>query len=300
MIGPYFIHNGQLRPVEEAVTSIEDVNLIYGFGVYETLKIRRRVLYFPERHEHRLYESAQIIDLEHPFAEGEIVEAVRRLGAANRAENANVKILLIGGSLNAGGADARLDIMLLAPLFPDRRLYKRGATAITVEAERHYPASKSLSMTVSTMAFRDAQRANAYDALLVNRHGQVTEGTRTNLYLIAEGSVVTPPTSQCLDGVTRETLIDVLREMAVPVVERPIRREELLRVGAATAAGAGTPGGAASDDSFGIFLSSTSTKVLPLSRIDATPVPIPGLFVSIADRYNRYLRSYAETQAPLW
>jgi branched-subunit amino acid aminotransferase/4-amino-4-deoxychorismate lyase len=302
VIGPYFIRNGELRPVEEAVTSIADVNLIYGFGVYETLKIRRRVLYFPERHEHRLYESARIIGLEHPFAEGEIVEAVRRLGAANRVEDANVKILLIGGSVTAAGADARLEIMLLAPLFPDRRLYKRGATAITVEAERHYPASKSLSMTVSTMAFRNAQRANAYDALLVNRHGQVTEGTRTNLYLIAEGSVVTPPTSQCLDGVTRETLIDVLREMAVPVIERPIRREELMRVGAADggAGGAGTPRGGATDDTFGIFLSSTSTKVLPLRRIDATAVPIPGLFASIADRYNRYLRSYAETQAPLW
>jgi branched-subunit amino acid aminotransferase/4-amino-4-deoxychorismate lyase len=102
--------------------------------------------------------------------------------------------------------------------------------------------------------------------------------------------------------VTRETLIDVLREMAVPVIERPIRREELLRVGAADggAGGAGTPRGGATDDTFGIFLSSTSTKVLPLRRIDATAVPIPGLFASIADRYNRYLRSYAETQAPLW
>ncbi|MFW5729185.1 MAG: aminotransferase class IV [Spirochaetota bacterium] len=283
MIGPYFIRNGELRPIEEAVAPIDDLNLLYGFGVYETLKIRRRILYFPERHEHRLYESARIIGLEHPFAEGEIVNAVRRLGGANQVEDANVRILLIGGSVSSGGADARSEIMLLSPLFPDRRLYTRGATAITMEAERHYPASKSLSMTVSTMAFRAAQRAGAYDALLVNRHDQVTEGTRTNLYLIADGTVITPSTSQCLDGVTRETLIDVLHEMGVPVVERPVQREELMR-----------------RDDVGVFLSSTSTKMLPLSRIDASPIPIPPLFASIADQYNRYLRSYAETQALLW
>jgi branched-subunit amino acid aminotransferase/4-amino-4-deoxychorismate lyase len=293
VIGPFFARNGTLLPVEQAVVPIDDVNFAYGFGVYETLKIRKRILYFPERHEQRLFRSARIIGLEHRFAEGEIPAAIRRLARANGRESVNVKILLIGGSVSGGAEEARCEIMLLSPLFPDRRLYQRGAAAITAEAERQYPASKSLSMTVSTMAFRSAQRAGAYDALLVNRHGNVTEGTRTNLYALQDGAVVTPPLDQCLDGVTRETLLEVLRAEGIPVKEEPLSRAWLL-----------APAGAASVEASprcqGVFLSSTSTKVVPLSRIDQVELPIAPLFRDIAKWYDEYLRDYAAAQEPLW
>ncbi len=283
MIGPYFVRNGTLLPVEQAVVPIDDVNFAYGFGVYETLKIRKRILYFPERHEQRLFRSADIIGLEHRFVEGEISHAIRRLAGANGRESVNVKILLIGGSVSGGAEEARYEIMLLSPLFPDRRLYQRGASTISAAAERQYPASKSLSMTVSTIAFRSAQRAGAYDALLVNRHGQVTEGTRTNLYAIRDGAVVTPPLDQCLDGVTRETVLEVLGSEGIPIVEEPLLRSWLLARGCQ-----------------GVFLSSTSTKVVPVSRIDQVELPIAPLFRDIATRYDEYLRDYAAAQEPLW
>ena len=290
MIGPYFARNGRILPIEQAVIPIDNVNFAYGFGVYETMKIRRRVLFFDERHEKRLFESAEIIGLEHPFTAGEVVGAVRELAAANRVEDANVKVLLIGGSVSEGSAGAQCDVMLLNPLFPERKLYKRGAAAITVDAERQYPASKSLNMTVSTMAFRRAQRAEAYDALLVDRHGHVTEGTRTNLYAIRGESVVTPPLGQCLDGVTRETLLELLREQGIPVREEPIHRAQLglgeLRSNESAVAG--------------VFVSSTSTKVLPLSRVDEHDYEIPPLFRRISQRYQEFLRDYAASQQTLW
>jgi branched-subunit amino acid aminotransferase/4-amino-4-deoxychorismate lyase len=306
VIGPYFVRNGALLPVDQAVVPIDDVNFAYGFGVYETLKIRNRILFFPERHEQRLFESARIIGVEHPFREGEITDAICRLARANGKESVNVKILLVGGSVSGGAAEARCDIMLLPPLFPDRRLYRDGVAAITVDAERQYPASKSLSMTVSTMAFRAAVRAGAYDALLVNRHGQVTEGTRTNVYALRDGAVVTPPLGQCLDGVTRETLLEVLTDTGVEVVEEPLSRAWILHAGAGTTPGGGegaaagehTAAGSAACD--GVFLSSTSTKVVPVSRIDGEELPIAPLFRDIANSYNDYLRNYAARQNPLW
>ncbi len=290
MIGPYFARNGRILPIEQAVIPIDNVNFAYGFGVYETMKIRRRVLFFDERHEKRLFESAEIIGLEHPFTAGEVVGAVRELAAANRVEDANVKVLLIGGSVSEGSAGAQCDVMLLNPLFPERKLYKRGAAAITVDAERQYPASKSLNMTVSTMAFRRAQRAEAYDALLVDRHGHVTEGTRTNLYAIRGESVVTPPLGQCLDGVTRETLLELLREQGIPVHEEPIHRAQL---------GLGEQRSNESEVA-GVFVSSTSTKVLPLSRVDERDYEIPSLFRRIAQAYQEFLRDYAASQQTLW
>lgn len=285
MIGAYFLRNGELLPVAQATVPLDDVNYAYGYGVYETLKIRDRILYFPEAHEDRLFHSAAVIGLDHPFRSGEIVRGIRDLAAANRIPDATVKVLLTGGAPAEGAAGARCDAMLLPAITPDPGLYEEGATAITFDGERHYPASKSLSMTMSTVAFRQAQRLGAYDAVLVNRDGFMTEGTRTNLFAVLDGAVVTPPREQCLDGVTRESLLEVVRELGLPLREEPLPRS-LVESG--------------SPRLEGLLLSSTSTKLLPLRELDGWALPLPERYPVMARAYDDYLTRYARTQKPLY
>lgn len=285
MIGEYFVRNGEILPVAEATVPIDDVNFAYGYGVYETLKIRDRILYFPEAHEERLFRSAGVIGLEHLFPSGEIVRGIRELGAANGIPDATVKVLLIGGTPAEGAAGARWEAMLLPAITPDPRLYEEGAKAISFEGERHYPASKSLSMTMSTVAFRQAQRLGAYDAVLVNREGFMTEGTRTNLFAVVAGAVVTPPREQCLDGVTRESLLEVIRDLGLPLQEEPLPRSLV---------------NAEPGQLEGLMLSSTSTKLLPLRELDGRPLPRPGLYRRMATAFDHYLSAYARTQNPLY
>ena len=152
----------------------------YGFGVYETLKVRHGVLYFPEMHEERLWHSAEVIGLEHPFRSGDFRQFLDALVEANTVGDANLKALLLGGS---SASEARLAIVALNPLFPDRKKYKQGGTVISWRGERVYPQAKTLNMLVSYLAYREAQSQDAYDAILVNRDNQFTEGTRTNLFV---------------------------------------------------------------------------------------------------------------------
>ncbi|GAB4367297.1 MAG: branched-chain-amino-acid transaminase [Spirochaetales bacterium] len=278
MIGPYCFFNHELIPVEQAVVPVDDIHFSYGYGVYETLKVRHRVLYFPSLHEERLFHSASVIGLAHPFKEGAVIRGIRKLVQANRTDHANIKVLLIGGDT---AEQARLYILTLNPLFPDRKLYKQGAIALIHPGERVFPEAKTLNMLVSTLAFREARSVGAYDAVLKNREGCLTEGTRTNLFYVKGGVVYTPPRQQVLEGVTRITLLDMLHQRGIPVKERPLHESEI-------------------PHQDGFFLTSTSSKVMPLKRLGSQEVPIPSLIRDIKKYYDTYLDTYASSQEVLF
>lgn len=275
MTGPYFSLNGVLTPVDQATVPLDDLAFAYGFGVYETLKVRHGVLYFAEMHEERLWHSARTIGLEHPFRQGDFQRFLRELVAANGTGDANLKALLIGGPM---AADARLSILQLAPLFPDRKNYKHGGTAVTWQGERVYPQAKTLNMLVSYLAYRHARSRDAYDAVLVNRYGQVTEGTRTNFFVTDGTALACAPAAQVLEGVTQLTVRQVIRDLGIPLEERPLPLAEL-----------GLWKGA--------FLTSTSTKIMPLRQIDDVEVPLSPLIEKLRVAYDAWLDDYARSRS---
>lgn len=274
MIGPFCSRDGQLIRVEAATVPVDDINFQYGYGVYETLKLRKGVLYFPELHEKRLFHSAEVIGLAHGLNPGELERWTRELIAANRLRDANIKQLLVGSPSEQSGTFSTLYIMALSPLFPNRTLYRNGASLITVEAERQLPEAKSLNMLLSTIAFRRARSAGAYDALLVDRHGTVTEGTRTNFFVTDGSAIWTAPHGMVLEGVTRMTVMGLIRELGIALVESPVARSELGRFS-------------------GCFVTSTSSKIIPVSRIDTHDFAIPDIVRRIMTEYDRLLARYA-------
>ncbi|TVQ41221.1 MAG: hypothetical protein EA384_00865 [Spirochaetaceae bacterium] len=277
MIGPYCSIHGRLVPLSEATVPIDDVNFQYGYGVYETIKVRKGVLYFPEMHQERLFHSAAIIGLGHVLQPGDPERWTRELIAANQLTDANIKQLLIGSPTEERPELSRLYIMALNPLFPDRKLYRRGASLITFEAERQYPQAKSLNMLASTIAFRKARAEGAYDALLASRDGCVTEGTRTNFYVTDGHSIRTAPEKLVLAGVTRTTVNQVIRDLGVPLIEETITHAELERVA-------------------GCFVTSTSSKVMPVGRIDNQQYEVPQLVRRLMQAYDDFLRRYAVSE----
>ena len=166
--------------------------------------------------------------------------------------------------------------MQLAPLFPDRKNYKHGGTAITWPGERVYPQAKSLNMLVSYRAYREARTHDAYDALLVNRRGEITEGTRTNFFVTDGVSLACAPADQVLEGVTQLTVRRVIRDLGIFLEERPLIAAEV-------------------DRWQGAFLTSTSTKILPLRRIDGTEIPLSPLVDRLRLAYDVWLDDYARS-----
>ena len=272
MIGHYFSLNGKLLPVSEAKVSVDSVEFVYGYGVYETLKVRNGVLYFPELHAERLLSSAKVIGIEVSYSAEEIIAFIRTLAASVGQDSFNVKMLLMG---KEKGSD--LYVMALNPYYVTEKEYRDGVKVVTYSGERQFVEAKTLNMLMSYLAYKKAKEEGAYDALLVDREGFVCEGTRTNLFFTDGKKLFTPPLTDVLNGVTRITLFDALQVKGIVVEERRLPLRELGKYK-------------------GYFLTSTSSKVLPVSRIDGKMFEIPPIVKDVMRIYEEYLEGYVKKQ----
>ncbi|MCR4325295.1 MAG: aminotransferase class IV [Patescibacteria group bacterium] len=250
---PYFSRNGETLPAEQALVPLSDIAYSYGFGVYESLRVAGGIPYFLSDHAERLLSSAEILGLEHALTQDFIAAAVRALVEKNAAKECNVKILLVGAKR---AEDATLYIQCLNPLYPDKKIYRDGVHCISVEYERPFPHAKSLSMLRSYLAYRDAKNAGAYDALLIDGEGCVREGTRTNFFCMKDKTLYSPPEEKILLGVTRKAVLKVAADMGFALEERDIKYSDISHYD-------------------GAFLTSTSSKILPILSVDDTRMPPP-------------------------
>lgn len=242
----FFSKNGQVLPIEQAVVSVDNIAYAYGFGVYETIRVNKGIIYFTEEHLERLQQSALAVGIEHSFKNTFIAAAINELVKTNQAETCNLKILLVGGATTD---QAELYILCLNPLFPDRKLYAHGAKMITYNAERPFPHAKSLNMLQSYIAYKKAKKSDAYDALLVDRLGNITEGTRTNFFAMKGTAIVSPPEDTILLGVMRKVVLKVASQNNFDVQYAAIPLADLDQFDAA-------------------FVTSTSSKIMPIKSID--------------------------------
>lgn len=270
----YFSKNGHLLPADQAMVPLSNIEYAYGFGVYETIRVSKGVIYFLDEHCERLLTSAQIIGLAHTFSWSRLQASVTELVAQTDAETYNLKMLLIGAK---EAEDATLYIQCLQPYFPDRKLYTQGAVCTTHRHERLLPHAKSLNMLPSYLAYREARLAEAYDALLVNRRGNITEGTRTNFFCLQGRTIVSPPESEILSGVTRKHVVDVAQHNGFEIAERDISLNTVGRYDAA-------------------FITSTSSKIVPLRAIDGIQwaEPVPEQLRKLMQAFEKYLSDYAK------
>jgi branched-subunit amino acid aminotransferase/4-amino-4-deoxychorismate lyase len=283
MLGAYFCHNGAFKPVAEARFALDDVELTHGYGCYETLKLRDGLVYFPEFHEERLLRSLSIVGIAHAMAPGALASALGELARVNGLREANLKALAIGRQ----DRPADWYILALPPVAPSAAAYENGVDCLLYRGERQFPQAKSLSLLLSTIAYRSALAEGCYDALLINGRSELSEGTRMNLFYAeagaaahSSGTLYTPPAKDVLEGITRRTLMAALAAEGLPVIERPLREDEAL------------------SGRFGLMVSSTSNKALPVRRLlrpDGPPVelPLPGFFRAVLRSYDGYLRRYA-------
>lgn len=256
-----------ILPIEKAVVDINNIEYAYGYGVYETVKVRKNILYFVDQHVERLLQSARLIELEHIFTPGKVRTAIEGLVQYADVEAANIKIMLIGGRTKE---TATLYIFLTSPLYPDRKLYKYGAETKTYSYERWMPNAKTLNMLPSYLIYRKASEAGCYDGLLVDKDGCIREGTRTNFYTIKGRVVYSPPAEKILEGVTRDTILGVLSENGFTFEEKDIPLSSV-------------------SEYDGAFLSSTSTKIIPLKKIDDTELVIPEELRELMKLYDNFL-----------
>lgn len=270
----HFSHNGKILPIEKAVISLSNIEYAYGFGVYENIRVANGIVYFLRDHIERLLESAKIIGLIHPFDAEFVRKSISDLIKDYKQETFNLKILLIGGATKE---KATLSILCLNPFFPDRKLYRDGAAFITYNYERAFPHAKTLNMLQSYIAYKKARESGAYDALLINRAGFITEGTRTNFFCLKDKTIFTPPASDILLGVTKKATLKVALANNYEIVEKNIKLEDIRSYN-------------------GAFVTSTSSKIMPIKSINKLVLDYPDGLKELMTLLKNFLETNYQLQ----
>ena len=264
MIGNFYFKNFNLESVDK-VTSFDFSNQR---GVYETLKLRDGVLFFPNDHIDRLFHSIKLFNLndEINFSKQELNDTLDELVEKNKLSDANIRIYYIDQK-----ESKELYLMMIDPIFPNLELYKNGVKTISVHGARNNSQVKYINPETSQKIYQKAKELGAYDALLVN--GYVTEGTRTNIFLVKEGKFYTPPKERVLEGVTRKHVIEVIKNNGMEIFEEDIFYNSLQNFD-------------------GAFLTGTSTSVMPVNSIDNINFEIDNNIRFIQKKFDAYLKEY--------
>jgi branched-chain amino acid aminotransferase len=245
---------------KEAMVSVFDHGFLYGDGIYETLRAYGGRIFMLRRHLARLRRSGDLIGLKLPISEADWPELLQEAMQRNGLTDAYLRITVSRGEGEIGldpNLCPRPTVVIMAkpPMTYPTRLYADGVNLAIVTVRRNLslalpPRIKSLNFLNNILAKQEAAQKQAFDGLMLNADGFLTECTASNLFFI-RGDQVCTPSIECgiLDGITRDVILQLARENQIPVEEDCYRPDPLLEA----------------DE---CFLSNTSMELMPVRAVD--------------------------------
>lgn len=226
--------NGHYLPIEDAKVSVMDRGFLFGDGIYEVVPVFGSKLLRLDEHLVRLQNSLNRISLRNPHTDNEWAEIFATLLAKNDGDDRAIYLQISRGAYSKRDLSTSDDFpptifaMVLQVTPPDIEVLSAGISVITVDDFRWNACDiKSTSLVASVMLRQQASDADVEDAILI-RNGLVTEGTASNVFLVKNNVVITPPTGlQLLPGITRDLVIEIAKNNAIIVEEREIKEAEL-------------------------------------------------------------------------
>jgi branched-chain amino acid aminotransferase len=257
--------DGELLPPEAAKVSIFDRGFLYGDSVFETLRTYGGRAYALGEHLARLEWSATRVFIELPVSREVFAVEVERALAAVANSESFIRVMVTRGRAESLGLDPALAgsptrVIIVGPLqTPPAEAYEQGVAVTCYRTQRLADATDAAGAKVgnyliAVLAQRAAKQAGAAESLIVDARGHVIEGANSNLFAVIGQRLVTPPEDAgILPGITRARVIEVARELALPVELRPLTVDELIAAEEA-------------------FVSSTIREVLPVVRVDGATI----------------------------
>lgn len=208
--------NGALVAEDDAVLPASDHGLTVGDGLFESMKVVDGVAFALQRHLDRLRRTAAGLGLQVP-PDARLRDAIESTIAGNGPDVGRVRVTVTGGAGPAGTVRGDGPVTVLvqcAPLTP----WPPSAAVVVVPWPRNERGAlaglKTTSYAENVIALARAQEQGADEAIFGNTAGNLCEGTGTNVFVVLDDTIVTPPLSAgCLAGVTRELLLEVVPEI---------------------------------------------------------------------------------------
>jgi branched-chain amino acid aminotransferase len=240
--------NGALVAEQDASIRASDHGISVGDGLFETMKVVDGAAFAVTRHMHRLRRTAAGLDLVVP-PDDELRDAIQSTIAANGPDVGRVRITITSGHAPAGTARSDGPPTVLVQCGPTT-VWPATASVAVVPWPRNERGAlaglKTTSYAENVIAYRHAQERGADEAIFPNTRDNLCEGTGTNVFVVLDGVLVTPPLSAgCLAGVTRELLL----ELDLGIEERDVSMTQFAGVEEA-------------------FLTSSTRDVQPIALVD--------------------------------
>ncbi len=231
--------NGRIVSPENATVSVFDRGFLYGDSVYEVVRTYGGRPFAMGRHLERMRSSAARIGMELPWSDEHIAGEVERTLAAGGNGESYVRIVATRGAgeigLDTALATNPLLMVLVQPIhLPPREAYEKGVKVQLVGVRKNLreaidPRAKTGNYLNNVMALREAKSRGAYEAVMLDSEGRITEGSTSNLFVIVHGALITPPVEVgILEGVTRAEIFEVAKAEGMPVEERYLLPIDLL------------------------------------------------------------------------
>lgn len=266
--------NGDFVPEEEAKVSVFDHGLLYGDGVFEGIRFYNSRVFKLDEHLQRLYDSAKAIRLEIPLKLEEMEEAMLETIRKNNLHDGYIRAVVTRGVGDLGLDPDKCPeafVFIIADsiaLYPEK-YYREGLELVTVATRRNMPEAlnpriKSLNYLNNILAKIEAKNVNdpeaagssprIIEAIMLTNEGHVVECTGDNIFIIKNEVLITPPTYiGALEGVTRNTVMDLARDMQLEVKENIFNRYDVYTA----------------DE---CFLTGTAAEVIPVVKVDGRTI----------------------------
>lgn len=282
----YVYLNNKIVPASEAKVSVFDHGFLYGDGIYETMRVYDGVVFMFDEHIERLYRSASLIGLNIPKKISDIKISIYETLKANSLTNAYVRLTISRG-YGPIGLDPDLckepTFVVITNEFKNypKAYYEEGIKLTIAFIRRNLrealnPQIKSLNFLNNILAKIEAKQADAYEAIMLNAEGHLTEGTICNIFFVKDGILCTPSV-ECgvLDGITRAVVIDLALKNGLEVKEGRFTPEELYM---------------ASE----VFITNTTMEVMPVRRVDKAEFKVGEISKLLLKKYRQEVNGYVK------
>lgn len=274
--------DGEFVPWREAKTHVLTHGLHYGSSVFEGERMYGGEIFKLTAHSKRLKRSAELLDFEIPYSVAEIDAACKETCEKNGMTDCYIRPVAYLGAeqLSVSSLNSKVHLAIAAwewPSYFDPEVKKKGIRLEWAKWRRPDPATAPSTAKagglymICTMSKTAAEKRGFADAMMLDWRGYIAEATGANVFFVQNGALHTPRVDHILDGITRQTVIEMAQAKGIEVVIRDILPEELSNFSEC-------------------FLTGSAAEVTPVSEIGDYRFTPGELSLTLMDDYGKLVR----------
>jgi len=248
--------NDRLIDIDKACISVTDSGLLYGAGLFETMRSHNGIVFALVDHLDRLFFSAQALSINNPYDRKYITDAIYQVLRANKLTDARLRLTLTNGPMSESEEQRKATLLITAtklqPYPPE--YYKKGVTVVLCPF-RQNPAEpiyghKTINFYPRMLALNQAHQKRAAEALWFTIDNRLAEGCISNVFLVKDSVLYTPPIrTPVLAGVSRKTVCQIALKNSIKFIEKDLYIDDLLKANE-------------------VFLTNVIMQILPIIKVE--------------------------------